>query len=203
MRATKLMAFALAVSVIAVAMIVAGCATTGTPTPAPAPDATPTPSPTPAPASTISPVDKKYQYVERLQAGISEFNSALALMQTGKDYVNASDYANASRQMREAGEQMDAAVAYFMDMRQFASTPQELNLSQKWADTARYSAMSYRNASLAYDAYAYEIARPTLPNWVKYEDYVAQANRYNQLAAESRSQVDVLMAEAGFAVQTG
>lgn len=197
MNASRLMATALTLSVLAAAMIVAGCAGTGSPTPTPAPSATPTPTPAP----TISPVDREYQYVERLQSGVDHYNSAVEFMRTGKNLTNASDYTNASRYMLMSSDRMGSASSDFVASLQFASSPQEISLSRKWAETANYSAMSYQNASDAYGEYAYQIARPT-PNLVKYNYYVDQANYYSGLAAESRRQVDALLANITFVVPT-
>ena len=199
MKTSRLMAFALTLSVIAVAMIVAGCTGTGnsSPTPVPAPSATPTPTATVPPANGT--VEKEYQLTERFNSGIGDYNSGIELMRTAKNLTSVSDYTNASRHMLLASDRMSAAANSFKAMLPYASGPQETSLSQKWSETADYSAMSYRNASDAYAEYAYQFARQG-QNLVKYNNFVGQANYYNGLAAESRRQADAIQGGMTFAV---
>jgi hypothetical protein len=197
MSKSMLTVFVMAILVMAMAMIVSGCTTTVTP----APTATPSPSatPTPAPTATMSPMDKKYQYIEQLQAGINNYNKGVGYVDTAKTLINASDYLNGSEYYKMAGDQMVVAKNDFQSMLPYASTQQEINLSQKWVETADYYSMSYLNASAAYNEYANEYNRST-PNLYRYNIYVQQAQYYNDLAAESRQQAEAIEREMSFIV---
>jgi hypothetical protein len=200
MNSSKLMALILAVSAVTVAMLVAGCTT---PTPTPAPTATPSPSPSPSPAPTMSPVDREYQFVERLSVGINDYNTGVGFVTTAKNLFNQSDYTNASQYMKMAGDRMDVAKGDFTAMRTYASTLQEVNLSNKWMETAELYSKSYHNASEAYSEYGYQMSRPAENrNYVKYDYYVQQANYYNAVADESRKQADAILKAITFVVPT-
>jgi hypothetical protein len=191
MNTSRLMAFALAISVMAVAIIVAGCSTTGTPTPPPTPSATPTPAPTASPTPANQTLENMYQFVERYSTGIDDYNSGVGFVNSAKNLINASDFANASQYYKMAGDRMVVARGDFQAMLPFAATAQQTLLSQQWTEAADYYAMSYQNASLAYNEYASEHSRPN-PNYVKYQYYTQIAQQYNDLASASRLQAEAI-----------
>lgn len=205
MKASRLMAFALAITVIVVAMIVAGCTTTSTPTPTPTPTPAPTATPTPVPTATPVPanqtVEKTYQLVEQYAAGIEKQNDGVGFVKTAQTLFNESDYMNASSYMDKAADKMDAAKVNFESMLWYASTPQQTLLSQKWTDTADLYAKSYRNASLAYQKYAYESARQT-PNYVEANYYMQLAQQYNDQATAVRKEAETIGNAMTFVVPT-
>jgi hypothetical protein len=199
MNMSRLMTFAPAITVMAVALVVAGCTTTSTPTPTPAPTATPTPMPTVAATPINTTLENMYQLVEHFSAGIEVYNSGVGYANSGKNPINASDFANASQYYRTAADRMTVASSDFQAMRPYTSTPQEISLSQKWAEAADLYAMSYQNASLAYNEYASQQGRE-IPNYVKYQYYVKSAQQYNDQAAESRQQAEALADSMTFTV---
>jgi hypothetical protein len=199
MKMSRLMAFALAITVIAVALVVAGCTTTSTPTPTPAPTATPTPAPTVTATPINKTLENMYQLVEHFSAGIDVYNSGVGYADSGKNLINESDFVNASQYYKTAADRMTVASSDFQAMRPYAFTPQEISLSQRWAETADLYAMSYQNASLAYNEYASEQGKQT-PNYVKYQYYVQIAQQYNDRAAESRQLAEALADSMTFTV---
>lgn len=184
---------ALAITVMAVALVVAGCTTTSTPTPTPtqAPTATPTPAPTVTATPINTTLENMYQLVEHYSTGIEVYNSGVGYANSGKNLINASDFVNASQYYKTAGDRMAAASSGFQAMLPYASTPQEISLSQRWTEAADLYAKSYQNASLAYNEYASEQGRQT-PNYVKYQYYVQLAQQYNDQAAEIRQLAEAL-----------
>ncbi len=104
--------------------------------------------------------------------------------------INASDYTRASQYMDTVADKMESAEVEFEAMLFYASTSQEALLSQKWTETADLYAKSYRNISLAYTEYAYQLTthEPGLLNLVRYNYLINIANSYSANANESRKQ---------------
>jgi hypothetical protein len=172
--------------------MLSGCASPQPPAATPTPAATVTATATPAPTPGVNEsVQMQYSYVEKFQAGIGHYNAGIDAARRGQALFNGSDFANASRQMAIATESMGVARASFQSMAQYAQTPQERNLSEKWQQTAEYARMGYQNASYAYLEYANQTASPP-PNWVKYNAYVAQANQNNLLAEQAKQEAEAI-----------
>jgi hypothetical protein len=189
---------------IVAVLAIAGCTSprpTATPTPTPAPTPSPTATPTPTPVPGNQTAEKQYQYVERFYSGIEHYNAGISLMRDANNTSVSGDYTNASQKMQLARDRMDAATQDFTAMRQYASTPTEITLGERWAEASDYESMSFQNASDAFAEYAREKDRPT-PNLVKYNYYIAEANRYSAMALESRKQADALQATMTFTVPT-
>jgi hypothetical protein len=167
-----------------------------TSTPVPVPTVATSPSPTPGPDVNPS-VEKQYQYTEKMNMGIEEYNRAIELMWQGYNLWNASQYSNASRTMLLAKQQMEVAGIDFLSMKQYASSTEESNLSDHWVDTTKNAAKSYQYDSDAFLEYGNQSLRPTM-NLVKFNYYVNQANYYHGLSVESRAQVDALMKNVTF-----
>jgi hypothetical protein len=162
-----------------------------TSTPVPVPTVAISPSPTPGPE--VNPaIEKQYQYTEKINMGIDEYNRAIELMWQGYSLWNASQYANASQTMLMAKQQMEVAGSDFQAMKQYASSTDEANLSDKWVDTTKNAAKSYQYDSDAFLEYGNQSLRTTM-NLVKFNYFVNQANYYHGLSVESRAQVDSIM----------
>ncbi|OPY30238.1 MAG: hypothetical protein A4E28_00353 [Methanocella sp. PtaU1.Bin125] len=188
--------FALMMIAIAAVLAVAGCASP-TATPVPSPTATPaaTPTATPVPTATPAPgnqtVERQYQYVERYNSGINNYNLGITYKMEANSTANAGNYTNASLIMLQAKDRMDAALADFLSMKQYAGSSTEISFSEKMAEVARYQSLSLQNASDAFIEYANETGRPN-PNLVRYNSYIQQANHYNSLAVNSLREADAL-----------
>lgn len=178
----------------------------------PAPTATtaPVPSKTPTVVPTVSPVpgqavnstvEQQYKYTEKLQAGIDKYNAGILYMADAQRLAhNQSDWTNASSTMLKAKDRMEAAQADFQTMRDYSINYDEVLLSEKWTQTANYSAASMEYASLAYSEMATQIATKGAGNVnpVKYNSYVKQANDYNALAMQSRSEAEAIESNLTF-----
>ncbi|WP_424356641.1 hypothetical protein [Methanocella sp. MCL-LM] len=175
-----------------------------TATPAPVPSKTPTVVPTvtavPGPA-TNSTVEQQYKYTEKLQAGIDKYNAGILYMGDAQRQAhNQSDWTNASNTMLKAKDRMDAARADFQAMGNFSINHDEVLLSEKWVQTANYTAASMEYASLAYTEMATQIATKGSGNInpVKYNNYVKEANYYNDLAMQSRNEAEAIESRLTF-----
>ncbi|WP_148266491.1 hypothetical protein [Methanocella arvoryzae] len=180
------------------------------PTPAPTATSAPVPSKTPTvvPTATAVPgpatnatVEQQYKYTEMLQSGIDKYNAGIIYMDEAQRLAhNQSDWSNASSMMLKAKERMEAARADFETMGGFSINQDEVLLSEKWVQTANYSAASMEYASLAYAEMADQIATkgPGNVNPVKYNSFVRQANDYNALAMQSRNEAEALEKNLAF-----
>lgn len=175
-----------------------------TATTAPVPSKTPTVVPTvtavPGPA-TNSTVEQQYKYTEKLQAGIDKYNAGILYMGDAQKLAhNQSDWINASSTMLKGKERMEAAKADFQTMGNFSINHDEVLLSEKWVQTANYSAASMEYASLAYSEMASQLATkgPGNINPVKYNSYVKEANYYNSLAMQSRNEAEAIESRLTF-----
>jgi len=139
--------------------------------------------------------------MERFYSGIDHYNSGITLMRDANNTSATGDYMNASKQMLVAKDRMDAASQDFRTMKQYAGSPTEISLSEKWAEVAGYESMSLQNASDAFAEYAYEYSRPN-PNLVKGNYDFEQANHYSSLALEIRKQADALQSTMTFMAPT-
>ena len=119
---------------------------------------TPTITPTPAPTTVVTPtlpavndtIERQYNYVDRINAGINEYNTGIQNMNSAQAAYNNSQYTNASQTIRIAINNMDNAKAQFNAMQQYASTDTEYNLSGKWYETANYYSICYNYLDQGY-----------------------------------------------------
>lgn len=170
-----------------------------TATTAPVPSKTPTVVPTVSavpgqvPNSTV---EQQYKYTEKLQSGIDKYNAGILYMDEAQILAhNRSDWSNASSTMLKAKDRMDSAKADFQAMGNYSINHDEVLLSEKWTQTANYSAASMQYASLAYSEMASQLAAKGpggSVNPVKYNSYVQQANSYNTLAMQSRNEAEAI-----------
>lgn len=163
-----------------------------TPTPVITPTATVVPTPTlPAVNNTI---ERQYNYVDKLNAGINEYNAGIAYLGTAQGYYNRSQQTNNSSLLKDASQailtgkiHMDNARQQFIGMEQFALTPDEINLSNRYNATAYYYGVSFQYMSDMYKEDLNQSTR-TPPNWVLQRFYAEQAKYFNSLAHESFAQ---------------
>jgi len=152
---------------------------------------TPVPSATAQPSATSTPVnqtiERQYLYVDKLDAALDNYNNGIAALNESKKASDVSDWANASLNIQAASTYMELASNDFIGMRAYAATPDEMNLSDKWNDTAYYYMQTFYYANLSYQESAYQATRST-PNYIKQTYYVQQAEYYNALAAQSREE---------------
>jgi hypothetical protein len=162
---------------------------TSIPTPTPVTTITPTPTITPTSKPINDTIEKKYLFVEKFYAGIEEYNKGINAAMESQSMANASLWKNASEKVLIAKSHMEKSMAFFKEMEQYVTYKDELNLSQKWHETAEQTSKSYAFQSDAYIERAFQDSRPN-PNYIKFNYYVEQANLYNSLAMASRMQAE-------------
>lgn len=153
--------------------------------PAPVPSATTSPVEASAPVNQT--IERQYMYADMLNSGLAAYNNGIIALNQSKDASNRSDWSNASIDVLNAEAYMKQASDAFLGMRQYAATPYEVNLSAKWNDTAYYYIQTFEYANLSYNEQAYQASR-VLPNYVKLNYYIQQANFYSALASKSREE---------------
>ncbi len=169
---------------------------------------TPTITPTPAPTTVGTPtlptvnetIERQYNYVDRINAGINEYNTGIQNMNSAQAAYNDSQYTNASQIIRNAINNMDNAKAQFNAMQQYASTDTEYNLSGKWYETANYYSICYNYLDQGYQELQNQSTRNP-PNYIKERFYFGEAQYYNDLAKQSFNQAKDLEKQTFLAQQ--
>lgn len=130
-------------------------------------------------------------YAEKINLGIDNYNLAINALNQSKLAADRSDWTNASLKVQDARDYMEQARQNFQDMKAYAQTPDEVNLSEKWNETAyNYEqAFDYVNASIQENAYQ---ATRSTPNYVKVNYYVQQANFYINQAKSTKAEAEQL-----------
>jgi len=172
--------------------------------------ATPTATPTPTPKPTIiatptlpavnDTIERQYNYVDRIDAGINEYNAGIQNMNSAQAAYNDSQYVNASQTIRLAINNMENAKTQFNAMEQFASTDTEYNLSGKWYETANYYSICFNYLDQGYLELQNQSTRVT-PNYIKERFYFGEAQYYNGLAKQSFNQAKDLEKQTFLAQQ--
>ena len=158
-------------------------------TPTPAPTATPVPTPDQMPVNYT--LQREYLLVQNLDTGLSSYNNGITAMNDSRKASEISDWANASNDIWFAKSYMDQAQQSFLAMAQYASTPAESSLCDKWNETAYYYSLAFEYVNQSYAQSAYQ-ATQSIPNYVLENYYVDQANNYIGLAVSSRDQAIAL-----------
>jgi hypothetical protein len=158
-------------------------------TPTPSPTATPVPTPDQTPVNAT--LQREYLFVQNLDIGLNSYNNGITAMNDSRRASEVSDWTNASSDIWFARSYMDQAQQSFLAMVQYAGTPAELSLCDKWNETAYYYSLAFGYVNQSYAEGAYQ-ATQSIPNYVLENYYVNQANYYIGLAVNSRQQAIAL-----------
>ncbi|HEY3422423.1 MAG TPA: hypothetical protein VGK13_04630 [Methanocellaceae archaeon] len=169
---------------------------------------TPTITPTPVPTTVATPtlpavndtIEKQYNYVDKINAGINEYNAGIQNMKLAQAAYNGSDYNNASQTIHIAINNMNNAKAQFNAMQQYASTDSEYNLSGKWYETANYYSICFNYLDQGYQEFQNQSTHVP-PNYIKERFFFEEAQYYNGLANQSFSQAKELEKQTFLAQQ--
>ncbi|HTY90847.1 MAG TPA: hypothetical protein VMC84_06685 [Methanocella sp.] len=150
-------------------------------------------SPTPEPVQINQTIERQYNYADRLNAGLNNYNNAIIVWnQSRKDYDSAY-WDNATANIGLAAESMEQARTAFLSMKSFASTDDERALSEKWNETAYYDILAFGYINQSYQEGRYQASRSFAEqNPVRYNYFVSQANYYISLAKESKAEAEAL-----------
>ncbi len=159
---------------------------TSTPTPVPSLPAAQTPLPI------NQAIERQYMFVEKLNSGLEHYNSGIMAMNRSRELADQHDWSNATIQIEMAIEYMGQARSSFIDMKRYAFTADEANLSEKWNQTAYYEAKAFEFVNLSYQEDAYQSSRGSEANYIKYNYYVSQANYYIGLAKSCKEEAEEL-----------
>jgi hypothetical protein len=159
---------------------------TSTPTPMPSPQAVQTPVPI------SQAIERQYMFVEKLNSGLEHYNSGIRAMNRSRELADQHDWSNATLEIGMAKEHMEQARSSFMDMKRYAYTADEANLSEKWNQTAYYEAKAFEFVNLSYQEDAYQTSRGSEANYIRYNYYVSQANYYIGLAKACKEEAEAL-----------
>lgn len=157
------------------------------------------PSPGPTASASTGPVqvnqtiERQYNYADRLNAGLLNFNNAIvAWNQSRKDY-ESTNWDNATANIELATSYMEQARTAFQSMKAFAATPDEIALSEKWNETAYYDIQAFAYVNMSYEEGHYQSLRLwSEQNPIKYNYYVSQANYFITLSRESQAEAEAL-----------
>ncbi len=169
---------------------------------------TPTITPTPAPTTVATPtlpavndtIERQYNYVDKINVGINEYNAGIQNMNSAQAAYNDSQYINASQTIKIAIDHMDNAKAQFNAMQQYASTDTEYNLSGKWYETANYYSICFNYLDQGYQELQNQSTHVP-PNYIKERFYFGEAQYYNDLAKQSFNQAKDLEKQTFLAQQ--
>ncbi len=169
---------------------------------------TPTVTPTPAPTIIVTPtlpavnatIERQYNYVDRINAGINDYNTGIQNMKIAQAAYNNSQYTNASQTIEIAINNMNDAKAQFNAMQQYASTDTEYNLSGKWYETANFYSICFNYMDQGFQELKNQSARES-PNYIKERFYFEEAQYYNDLANLSFNQAKDLEKQTFLAQQ--
>jgi hypothetical protein len=184
------------VSLIVIVVMNAGCvgfvrstyqSLVSTPTPTPVSVTQPTPTLTPVNQT----VQMEYLFMENMNTGLSSYNNGIIAMNDSRNASERKDWSNASSDIWFAKSYMDQAQQAFNSMVQYASTQDEVSLSNEWNATAYYYSMAFGFVNQSYTEGAYQENRSS-PNYVMYNYYVEQANNYITQAVNSREEAIAL-----------
>ncbi len=146
---------------------------------------TPVPSVTLQPTVTAIPlnqiIDRQYMYADTLDSALEYYNSGIASMNSSKQAADRSDWSNATTSIQSATVFMGQARSEFLDMKQYAATPTEVSLSDKWNETAYNYLQAFDYMNQSYQENSYQSSRSS-PNYIKANYYVGKANSYILLA---------------------
>jgi hypothetical protein len=169
---------------------------------------TPTVTATPAPSTVVTPtlpavndtIERQYNYVDKINAGINEYNAGIQNMKLAQAAYNSSQYTNASQTIEIAINNMNNAKAQFNAMQQYASTDAEYNLSGKWYETANYYSICFNYLDQGYQELLNQSTQVP-PNYIKERFYFDEARYYNDLANQSFGQAKDLEQQTFLAQQ--
>lgn len=169
---------------------------------------TPTATATAVPTTVVTPtlpavndtIEKQYNYVDKINAGINEYNTGIQNMKLAQAAYNDSQYTNASQTIRAAIVNMDNAKAQFTAMQQYASTDTEYNLSGKWYETANYYSICFNYLDQGYQELLNQSTHVP-PNYIKERFFFEEAQYYNDLANQSFGQAKDLEKQTFLAQQ--
>ncbi len=146
---------------------------------------TPIPSVTLQPTVTATPInqtiDQQYMYADTLNSGLTYYNDGIEAMNESKLASDRSDWNNATIYIISAKTYMGQAMIEFSGMKQYAATPNEISLSDKWNETAYNYQQAFDYVNQSYQEDSYQSSRSS-PNYIKLNYYVGQANYYVGLA---------------------
>lgn len=149
---------------------------------------TPVPPVTLQPTVTVTPlnqtIDRQYMYADKLNTALEYYNNGITSMNESKKAADRLDWTNATIDIQSAKANMEQARSEFAGMKQYAATPNEINLSAKWNETAYYYLLAFDYINQSYQENAYQDTRSS-PNYIKLNYYIGQANYYIGLARNS------------------
>ncbi|WP_174591101.1 hypothetical protein [Methanocella conradii] len=157
-----------------------------------------TPTPTSSLPITLTPIpinqaiERQYMFAEKLNSGLEHYNSGIMAMNRSRELADQHDWSNASIEIGMAKAYMEQARASFLDMKRYAFTADEANLSEKWNQTAYYEAKAFEFVNLSYQEDAYQSSRGDEANYIRYNYYVSQANYYLGLAKACKAEAEEL-----------
>jgi hypothetical protein len=154
-------------------------------------------TPTPTAPVTVTPVpinqtiERQYMFADKLYTGLEYYNDGIRAMTESKNSSERSDWSNATLQAGMAKMYMEQARVSFIGMKPYAITPEELNLTEKWNETAYYEGIACDYMNQSYAEWVFQASR-TPQNLIKYNDFVRQANYYIGLAKASKAEAEAL-----------
>lgn len=157
----------------------------------------------PSPGATVSPttgpvlinqtIERQYNYADRLNAGLHNYNNAIITRNMSQKDYDSANWDNATANIGRATTFMEQARTAFQSMKAFAATPDEIALSEKWNETAYYNIQAFGYINQSYEEGHYQSLRSFAEqNPIKYNYFVSQANYYISLAKESKAEAEAL-----------
>lgn len=156
---------------------------------------TPVPTPSIIPTVTSTPInqtiERQYLFADKLNTGLEYYNNGIRTWNSSRKAAESSDWVNATQDIVAAKTYMEQARASFLGMKPYAATPDEVNLCEKWNQTAYYQSQAFDFVNFSYWEGAYQATR-SAPNYIIYNYYVGQANYNIELAKASKAEAEEL-----------